>query len=107
MISLTEKAVGKIKEIAEAEGIEHLTIRVAVKGGGCAGFEYDMEFNDRVSESDETFDIHGVKVVSDSLSIQYLDNVEIDYLESPLGGGFKFNNPDVKSTCGCGNSFNV
>ena len=107
MIALTEKAVTKVKEIAEAEGIAALTIRVSVKGGGCAGFTYDMEFNDQVGELDETVMQDGVLIVTDPLSIQYLDNVEIDYLDSPFGGGFKFNNPTVKSTCGCGSSFSV
>jgi iron-sulfur cluster insertion protein len=107
MIKLTEKAVTKVKEIAEAEGIASLTIRVSVKGGGCAGFTYDMEFNDQVGELDESIDQDGVKIVTDPLSIQYLEDVEIDYLDSPFGGGFKFNNPTVKATCGCGSSFSA
>ena len=107
MIHLATRAVEKIKEIADAEGIGSLTIRVSVKGGGCAGFTYDMEFNDQVSELDETIEQDGVSIITDPMSIQYLEGVEIDYLDTPFGGGFKFNNPQVKATCGCGSSFSV
>lgn len=107
MIILTERAITKIKEFAEGEGIGHNTIRVKVQGGGCAGFTNDMEFNDQVGELDEVFEFGDVKVVVDPLSLQYLENVEIDFQDTPLGSGFKFNNPNVKSTCGCGNSFGV
>lgn len=107
MISLTTRAIEKIKEIAEAEGLEGQAVRLKVIGGGCAGFTYDMTFDDSIGELDEEMDIGGIKVVSDPLSIQYLEEVEIDYMDSPFGGGFKFNNPQVKATCGCGSSFNV
>ena len=105
MITLTERAVIKIKEIAESEGIASLTIRVSVKGGGCSGMTHDMEFSDQVSELDEIIEIDDIKVIIDPLSFQYLENASIDYLESPFGGGFKFNNPAVKATCGCGQSY--
>lgn len=107
MISLTTRAIEKIKEIAEAEGLEGQAVRLKVIGGGCAGFTYDMTFDDSIGELDEEMDIGGIKVVSDPLSIQYLEEVEIDYMDSPFGGGFKFNNPQVKATCGCGSSFSV
>jgi iron-sulfur cluster insertion protein len=105
MITLTEKAIAKVKEIGEAEGIGHLTIRVSVKGGGCSGMTHDMEFSDQVSDLDEIIEIDGIKIVVDPLSFQYLENASIDYLDSPFGGGgFKFSSPDIKSTCGCGSS---
>lgn len=107
MITLTQKAVDKVKEISESEDIGYQTIRVSVKGGGCAGFTYDMEFSDQISELDEVVEQSGIKIVTDPLSIQYLENVEIDFVEGPFGGGFKFNNPTVKSTCGCGSSFSA
>lgn len=107
MIRLTTRAVDKVKEISDAEGIGHNTIRVSVKGGGCAGFTYDMEFSDQVSELDEIVEQDGVKLTIDPLSFQYVDEVEIDFLDGPMGGGFKFNNPNVKATCGCGSSFSV
>lgn len=104
MIRLTNLAASKIKEFAEANNIGHQTIRVSVKGGGCAGMTHDMEFNDSISEMDEVVEQDGVKIVIDCLSFQYLENATIDYVESPLGGGFKFSSPDIKGTCGCGNS---
>jgi iron-sulfur cluster insertion protein len=108
MIYLTEKAALKIIEISEAEGIGHNTVRAKVVGGGCAGFSHDLTFDDSISDMDEVTefqDYYGtVKVVTDPISYQYLDETTIDYLESPLGGGFKFNNPNVTGSCGCGSS---
>lgn len=104
MIYLTEKAAKQIVEISEAEGIGHLIVRVKVIGGGCAGFTNDMVFDDQVGEMDEVFELDGVKVVCDPLSFQYLDETTIDWVESPYGSGFKFLNPNVKGTCGCGSS---
>lgn len=108
MIHLTEKAALKIKEIAEAEGIGHLSIRLRVIGGGCAGFSYDMYYDDQVSDMDEVVentDFYGtIKLVVDPLSLQYLEEMTIDYLEGPVSSGFKFLNPNVKGSCGCGSS---
>jgi iron-sulfur cluster insertion protein len=107
MIGVSEKAIEKIKELSEAEGIGHCIIRVKVIGGGCAGFTYDMYFDDKVTPLDESFESNGVQIVTDPLSIQYLDGVEIDYVEGVISAGFKFINPNVKSTCGCGSSFSA
>lgn len=108
MIQITEKAAKKIVEISESEGIGHNTVRVKIVGGGCAGFTHDLYFDDQVSEIDEIAeftDYYGtVKLAIDPLSFQYLEDVTIDYVESPIGAGFKFHNPNVKSTCGCGSS---
>lgn len=105
MIKITQKAIEKIKEISEAEGIGHNTVRLGVKGAGCAGWSYDMNYDDNINELDEIYDQDDVKIIIDQLSFQYLENVEIDYLDSPISAGFKFNNPAVKSSCGCGSSF--
>lgn len=107
MIHLTKKASKKIEEISNAEGIGHFTIRVRVIGGGCAGFSYDLFFDDQESPLDEVAEFDGVKIISDPLSFQYLDEISIDYLDGPFSSGFKFNNPNVTATCGCGNSFSV
>ena len=107
MISVTDKAVAKIKEISEAEGIGHFNVRLRVIGGGCAGFSYDMYYEDKPSDMDETHEVNGVTVVVDPLSWQYLEGVEIDYVEGHMGAGFKFINPNVKGTCGCGSSFSA
>jgi iron-sulfur cluster assembly accessory protein len=106
-IHITDVAASKVIEIRDAEQIEaDMSLRVRVVGGGCAGFSYDLYFDTR-TELDRDFDINGVKVIVDEMSLMYLMGTEIDYIESLQGAGFKFNNPNVKSTCGCGSSFAV
>lgn len=107
MLGLTEKAAEKVKEIQAAENIEaSYGLRLRVVGGGCSGFAYDLYF-DQVTDLDRTFDSHGVKLVVDQMSLQYLAGTTVDYVEGLQGAGFKFGNPNVKSTCGCGSSFSV
>ncbi len=107
MLKITPVAATKINEIRQAEAIEgNMGLRLRVVGGGCAGFSYDLYF-DEVAEVDRSFDVAGVQVVVDEMSLMYLAGVEIDYVEGLQGAGFKFNNPNVKSTCGCGSSFSV
>lgn len=107
MVLITATAATKINEIREAEGIEPtMALRLRVVGGGCAGFSYDLYF-DEGTEVDRALEIAGVKVVVDEMSLMYLVGTEIDYVEGLQGAGFKFNNPNVKSTCGCGSSFSV
>jgi iron-sulfur cluster insertion protein len=107
MIAMTEKAAGKVHEIAEAEGLQGQGLRLRVVGGGCSGFTYDLYFEDQPTDMDEQVESQGVKLFIDPLSYQYLDETEIDYVEGLHGSGFKFNNPNVKGTCGCGSSFSV
>lgn len=108
MIHLTEVAAKKIVEISEAEGIGHTTIRVKILGGGCAGFSYDMQFDDTISDMDEVFEITDhwgtAKIVVDQISFQYLDEATIDWVDGLIGAGFKFINPKATGSCGCGNS---
>lgn len=107
MVHITPVAAAKVNEIRDAEGIEpNMALRLRVVGGGCAGFSYDLYF-DEVAEVDRAFAIQGVQVVVDEMSLMYLVGTEIDYVEGLQGAGFKFNNPNVKSTCGCGSSFSV
>lgn len=106
MIILTARAIKKLKEFAENEGVE-ASVRFKVIGSGCNGFSHDMEFDNQVGETDEAFSIEDVQVLVDMLSYQYLEGVEVDFVDEALGAGFKFNNPNVKSKCGCGNSFSV
>lgn len=106
-IHITDVAASKVNEIRDAEGIEDdMALRLRVVGGGCAGFAYDLYF-DSATDLDKSFACNGVNVVVDQMSLMYLMGTEIDYIESLQGAGFKFNNPNVKSTCGCGSSFGV
>lgn len=104
MITLTETAVKKLKEMSEEMEIGHLTIRIALKGGGCAGFTRDMMFDDITNEMDEITEQDGIKIVVDSMSAQYLEGTVIDYVEEMLQSGFRFNSPLAKGSCGCGSS---
>jgi iron-sulfur cluster insertion protein len=107
MVRITAVAAAKVNEIRDAEGIESaMALRLRVVGGGCAGFSYDLYF-DEPAEVDRQMEINGVRVVVDEMSLMYLVGTEIDYIEGLQGAGFKFNNPNVKTTCGCGSSFSV
>ena len=107
MVMITPVAASKVNEIREAEAIEaNMALRLRVVGGGCAGFSYDLYF-DEPAEVDRQFEVAGVRCIVDEMSLMYLVGTEIDYVEGLQGAGFKFNNPNVKSTCGCGSSFSV
>ncbi len=104
---LTELASVKVREIREEEKIEaHYGLRVKVIGGGCAGFQYDLFF-DEIGEGDNTFESQGVKLVVDQMSFMYLMGTTIDYVEGLSSAGFKFENPNTTGSCGCGSSFSV
>jgi iron-sulfur cluster insertion protein len=105
MLNLTDRAAEKVKEIRDSEGLAGQGLRVRVIGGGCAGFSYDLFFEDETSDLDQTFESHGIPIYVDMMSAQYLDGTEIDYVEGLQGAGFKFVNPQAKQTCGCGSSF--
>jgi iron-sulfur cluster assembly accessory protein len=107
MISLTPLAVEKVKEIMNQQNPLPLGLRVAVIGGGCSGFTYHMAFENEVHENDNVYEFDGLKVMVDQVSEMYLDGAQIDYVETLEGAGFKFNNPNVRSTCGCGASFSA
>jgi iron-sulfur cluster insertion protein len=106
-LHLTTKAAEKVREIREAEGLGEQGLRVRVIGGGCSGFSYDLFFEDEITDLDQRFESHGIPMYVDMMSYQYLEGVEIDYVESLHGAGFKFQNPNAKSTCGCGSSFSA
>jgi iron-sulfur cluster assembly accessory protein len=106
-INLTPKAISKVKEIMGQQSPVPAGLRVGVQGGGCSGFSYAMSFENAPGMMDKTFDFDGLKVFVDATSLMYLNGCNIDYIESLEGAGFKFDNPNVKSTCGCGSSFQV
>jgi iron-sulfur cluster assembly protein len=105
MIQLTERAVGKVQEILTSQEPQPSGLRISVVGGGCSGFSYSMAFENAPGMLDKTYDFQGLKVFVDQASLLYLDGAEVDYVETLEGSGFKFSNPNVKSTCGCGSSF--
>ena len=108
MIELTETCANKVSEILNTQDPKPAGLRIAVVGGGCSGFQYSMVFeNNNAGPLDKTYNFNGVKVFIDQASMLYLDGVKVDYVETLEGAGFKFENPNVKSTCGCGSSFNV
>jgi len=106
-VNLTSNAIKKVKEIMAQQNPLPAGLRVGVVGGGCSGFSYSMSFENNAGLMDKTFDMDGLKVYVDATSVMYLQGCTVDYVETLEGAGFKFDNPNVKSTCGCGSSFNV
>jgi iron-sulfur cluster assembly accessory protein len=105
MISLTETAAKKIADLKLEEGKPEWGLRIRVVGGGCSGMSYELGWDDAVGPDDDVTESHGVKVLVDSKSMPYLQGSEIDYVDNNmLGAGFAINNPNVKSSCGCGSS---
>ncbi len=106
-IVLTANAISKVKEIMAKQDPVPAGLRVGVVGGGCSGFSYSMQFENGSGLMDKVFEFDGLKVYVDATSVMYLNGCTVDYVETLEGAGFKFDNPNVKSTCGCGSSFNV
>jgi iron-sulfur cluster assembly accessory protein len=106
-VSLTTTAIAKVKEIMAQQNPVPAGLRVGVVGGGCSGFSYSMSFENAPGMMDKTFNMDGLKVYVDATSLMYLNGCRVDYVETLEGAGFKFENPNVKSTCGCGSSFSV
>ncbi len=104
-VALTAKAVEMVKDAMQREGLSGYGIRVGVMGGGCAGFQYSMDFEKDAHEGDLTFEQEGIRLYVDPMSSMYLQGVTIDYVVGLQGAGFKFNNPNARTTCGCGSSF--
>jgi iron-sulfur cluster assembly protein len=106
-ITLTDKAAGKIRELLSGQDdSEGQALRVAVRGGGCSGFQYALAF-DQAKDDDHVFEDTGVSVVVDKVSMQFVFGSEVDYVEGLQGAGFSVNNPNVVAACGCGSSFQV
>ena len=109
MITFTDKGAEKVKEFLASQGADMGTsgLRVGVRTSGCSGMAYKLEFADASEPSDYRFESQGVTVLVDPKSFVYLDGTELDFAREGLNEGFKFNNPNVKDECGCGESFNV
>jgi iron-sulfur cluster assembly protein len=106
-LALTEKATQQVKKLLEDQNLHGVFLRMGVKGGGCSGLSYSLEFDSELGPHDKKFDIDGVTVVCDAKSYLYLNGTTLDYVTEGLQGGFTFNNPQAKSSCGCGTSFSA
>ena len=104
-VNLSESAVKQVKQLIEAQNLEGVYLRMGVKGGGCSGLSYNLEFDTELGKFDKQFEVDGVKVVVDAKSYLYLNGSTLDYVTQGLTGGFTFVNPNAKSSCGCGTSF--
>ncbi len=106
-VGFTEAAAIKVKALVEEEKNPNLKLRVSVDGGGCSGFQYGFAFDENIGDDDMVVEKHGATMLVDVTSMQYLNGSEVDYLEGLEGARFVVNNPNAKSTCGCGSSFSV
>jgi iron-sulfur cluster assembly protein len=107
LVSLTPTAAAKVKALMAEEPEDALVLRVAIQGGGCSGFQYGLGFDTAPAEGDEILDLEGVRVVVDPFSAPYLQGATIDFLNGLQESGFKIDNPNASSSCGCGHSFQV
>ena len=105
-IALTQAAADEIKRQRDKRGTPNSRIRVGVRGGGCTGFTYVFEWSEGTRPTDKVFTAHGVSVVVDPKSLVYLGGMQLDFVRGMMGHGFKFNNPNAKGSCGCGESVN-
>lgn len=106
-VTITESAIAKVADLLAEEDTPGLMLRTFVQGGGCSGFQYGFTFDSELAEDDFVIEKGGIKILIDSLSLQYLQGATIDYRESLMGSNFVINNPNAQTTCGCGSSFSV
>lgn len=106
-VILTESAAQRVQTLISMEGKPNLMLRLGVSGGGCSGFQYNIELDDKTNEDDVVSEQHGVKLVVDQTSLEILAGTEVDFVEDLMGASFQFKNPQATSTCGCGTSFSV
>ena len=107
VVTLTDAAVAEVKRLLDIQGITEGGLRLGVKGGGCSGLSYTINFDDKIGEFDTVCEIEGVKVLVDAKSAIYLSGMTLDYQKDLVSGGFKFINPNANKTCGCGESFSA
>jgi iron-sulfur cluster assembly protein len=104
-VNVSPGAVKRVKELMESQNLQNAFLRMGVKGGGCSGLQYNLEFDTEMGKFDKQFEVDGVKVVVDVKSYLYLNGTTLDWVTQGLTGGFTFVNPNAKSSCGCGTSF--
>jgi len=106
-ITVTKKAVKQLRSAMKSQGNENQILRMSVEGGGCSGMTYKMDFDNQQGEFDKVFESNGLTIVCDLKSWLYLKDIEVDYSNDLLNGGFKIKNPNADRTCGCGTSFSA
>ena len=107
VITLTDAAIKEVKRLINVQGITEGGLRLGVKGGGCSGLSYTINFDEKISPHDQVYDFDGVKVLVDAKSAIYLQGTQLDYQKDLMSGAFKFVNPNANKTCGCGESFSA
>ena len=106
-MNITKKAIARVEEMANKLDLANYNLRIMVVGGGCSGFSYEMDFDEVTQPTDFVLEEGGINILVDPMSFQYLDGTKVDYVESFQFTGFQFDNPNAKSTCGCGSSFTM
>jgi iron-sulfur cluster assembly protein len=106
-ITLSEAALKEVKRLMNVQGITEGGLRVGIKGGGCSGLSYTINFDDKIGQYDSVFETDGVKLIVDAKSAIYLQGTQLDFQKDLMGGSFKFVNPNAQKTCGCGESFSA
>ncbi len=107
VITMTEAAVTEVKRLIHVQGLTEGGLRLGVKGGGCSGLSYTLNFDDKIGQFDTVYEIEGIKVIVDAKSAIYLQGTQLDFHKDLMGGSFKFINPNAQKTCGCGESFSA
>jgi iron-sulfur cluster assembly protein len=107
VITLTESAVKEVRRLLDLQGITEGGLRLGVKGGGCSGLSYTLNFDEKIGPHDQVYDIEGIKVIVDAKSAIYLQGTQLDYYQDLMAGSFRFINPNASKTCGCGESFSA
>lgn len=105
MINLTASAADAVRELFNQRNLEGYALRVFISGGGCSGYQYGMALDDNIRESDHVEESNGIQILVDDVSINYLAGSTVDFIEDPMGGGFKIENPNTISSCGCNQSY--
>jgi iron-sulfur cluster assembly protein len=104
-ITVTASAADAVRDLLEKRNLDDYALRIFISGGGCAGFQYGMALDNNIRETDHNFELNGVTVIVDEVSIEYLRGATVDYVDELMGSGFKIDNPNAVAACGCGSSF--
>jgi len=107
VVTLSEAALKEVKRLMNVQGVTEGGLRLGVKGGGCLGLSYTINFDEKIGQYDQVYDFEGVKVIVDAKSAIYLQGTQLDFQKDLMGGSFKFVNPNANKTCGCGESFSA